>query len=139
MATRDDGSVPRRHDDQVKRPHTQISFLEEEVAVLRRRLADSPRQARLVEERLRETEAGLAAVTGQNERLADTLREARDQIVALKEEVDRLAKPPSGFGIFLGACEDGTADVFTGGRKMRVERQPRGGPRRRCGPARKSC
>jgi len=77
-----------------------------------------------VEERLRETEARLAAVTGQNERLADTLREARDQIVALKEEVDRLAKPPSGFGVFLGACEDGTADVFTGGRKMRVSVSP---------------
>ena len=124
MATRDDGSLSARHDDQVKGLTTQISFLEEEVAVLRRRLADSPRQARLVEERLRETDAKLAAITGQNERLADTLREARDQIVALKEEVDRLAKPPSGFGVFLGACEDGTADVFTGGRKMRVSVSP---------------
>jgi proteasome-associated ATPase len=124
VATRDDGSLSARHDDQVKGLTTQISFLEEEVAVLRRRLADSPRQARLVEERLRETEARLAAATGQNERLADTLREARDQIVALKEEVDRLAKPPSGFGVFLGACEDGTADVFTGGRKMRVSVSP---------------
>ena len=53
-----------------------------------------------------------------------TLREARDQIVALKEEVDRLAQPPSGFGIFLQACEDGSADVFTGGRKMRVSVSP---------------
>jgi proteasome-associated ATPase len=124
VATRDDGSLSARHDDQVKGLTTQISFLEEEVAVLRRRLADSPRQARLVEERLRETEAKLGSITGQNERLADTLREARDQIVALKEEVDRLAKPPSGFGVFLGACEDGTADVFTGGRKMRVSVSP---------------
>ncbi|HEY4866211.1 MAG TPA: proteasome ATPase [Candidatus Dormibacteraeota bacterium] len=101
-----------------------MSFLEEEVAVLRRRLADSPRHARLLEERLRETEASLATVTGQNQRLADTLREARDQIVALKEEVDRLAQPPSGFGVFLEACEDGTVDVFTGGRKMRVSVSP---------------
>src|SRR5256885_4512376 len=124
MAARDDSARAGRHDDQVKGLTTQISFLEEEVAVLRRRLADSPRQARLVEERLRETEARLAAVTGQNERLADTLREARDQIVALKEEVDRLTKPPSGFGIFLNACEDGAADVFTGGRKMRVNVSP---------------
>ena len=92
--------------------------------MLRRRLADSPRHVRLLEERLRETEASVASVTGQNERLADTLREARDQIVALKEEVDRLAQPPSGFGVFLEACEDGTADVFTGGRKMRVSVSP---------------
>ena len=123
MATRDEGSRTAR-EDQVQGLTTQISFLEEEVAVLRRRLADSPRHVRLLEERLRETEASLASVTGQNERLADTLREARDQIVALKEEVDRLAQPPSGFGVFLEACEDGTADVFTGGRKMRVSVSP---------------
>ncbi len=124
MATRDEGSRAARHDDQVRSLTTQISFLEEEVAVLRRKLADSPRHARLLEERLRETEANLASVTSQNERLAGTLREARDQIVALKEEVDRLAQPPSGFGVFLGGCEDGSADVFTGGRKMRVSVSP---------------
>jgi len=124
VASRDEGSRTARHDDQVQGLTTQISFLEEEVAVLRRRLADAPRHVRLLEERLRETEASLSAVTGQNERLADTLREARDQIVALKEEVDRLAQPPSGFGVFLAACEDGTADVFTGGRKMRVSVSP---------------
>jgi proteasome-associated ATPase len=124
VASRDEGSRTARHDDQVQGLTTQISFLEEEVAVLRRRLADAPRHVRLLEERLRETEASLSAVTSQNERLADTLREARDQIVALKEEVDRLAQPPSGFGVFLEACEDGTADVFTGGRKMRVSVSP---------------
>jgi len=124
VATRDDGSFAGRHDDQVKSLTTQISFLEEEVAVLRRRLTDSPRQARLLEERLGEAEARLSTVNRQNERLADTLREARDQIVALKEEVDRLTKPPSGFGIFLNICEDGSADVFTGGRKMRVNVSP---------------
>jgi len=124
VATRDDGSFAGRHDDQVKSLTTQISFLEEEVAVLRRRLTDSPRQSRLLEERLGEAEARLSTVNRQNERLADTLREARDQIVALKEEVDRLTKPPSGFGIFLNACEDGAADVFTGGRKMRVNVSP---------------
>src|SRR5437660_8815449 len=56
--------------------------------------------------------------------MAATLREARDQIVALKEEVDRLAQPPSGFGVFLNANEDDTCDVFTGGRKMRVNVSP---------------
>jgi proteasome-associated ATPase len=124
MAARDDSARAGRHDDEVKVLSTQISFLEEEIAVLRRRLADSPMQSRLLEERLRETEASLASVTGQNERMAGTLREARDQIVALKEEVDRLAQPPSGFGVFLAACDDSTADVFTGGRKMRVSVSP---------------
>ena len=124
MASRDDSARAGRYDDEVKVLTTQISFLEEEIAALRRRLADSPRQTRLLEERLREAEANLGNITGQNERLAATLREARDQIVALKEEVDRLAQPPSGFGIFLQACEDGSADVFTAGRKMRVSVSP---------------
>ena len=124
MASRDDSARAGRYDDEVKVLATQISFLEEEIAALRRRLADSPRQTRLLEERLREAETSLAGVNGQNERLAGTLREARDQIVALKEEVDRLAQPPSGFGIFLEATEDGSADVFTGGRKMRVSVSP---------------
>jgi proteasome-associated ATPase len=124
VSNRDESSRASRHDDEVKGLTAQISFLDEEIAALRRRLADSPRQARLLEERLRETEASLAAVTSQNERLTGTLREARDQIVALKEEVDRLAQPPSGFGIFLSATSDSTADVFTGGRKMRVHVSP---------------
>src|SRR6202012_6253434 len=113
-----------RHEDEVKSLTAQISFLDEEIAVLRRRLADSPRQVRLLEDRVRETEGSLTGVTAQNERLAATLREARDQIVALKEEVDRLAQPPSGFGVFLQANEDDTCDVFTGGRKMRVNVSP---------------
>src|SRR6266487_2317288 len=124
VAARDEGGRASRHDDEVSSLTAQISFLDEEIAVLRRRLADSPRQVRLLEERLRETEASLTSVTAQNERLASTLREARDQIVALKEEVDRLAQPPSGFGVFLAAQEDNTADVFTGGRKMRVNVSP---------------
>jgi proteasome-associated ATPase len=124
MASRDDSVHSGRHDNEVTVLTTQISFLEEEVAALRSRLADSPRQTHLLEQRLREAESSLAALTGQNERLAGTLREARDQIVALKEEVDRLAQPPSGFGVFLQATADGTADVFTGGRKMRVSVSP---------------
>ncbi len=124
MATRDDSGRASRHDDEVKSLTAQISFLDEEIAVLRRRLADSPRQVRLLEERLRETEGSLTGITSQNERLAATLREARDQIVALKEEVDRLAQPPSGFGVFLSSPDEETADVFTGGRKMRVNVSP---------------
>jgi proteasome-associated ATPase len=124
MASRDDSVHSGRHDDEVNVLSTQISFLEEEVAALRGRLADSPRQTHLLEQRLREAEANVAAINSQNERLATTLREARDQIIALKEEVDRLAQPPSGFGVFLQAAEDGTADVFTAGRKMRVSVSP---------------
>jgi proteasome-associated ATPase len=124
VANRDEAARSSRHEDEVKSLTAQISFLDEEIAVLRRRLQESPRQVRMLEDRLHETEASLSGVSAQNERLAATLREARDQIVALKEEVDRLAQPPSGFGTFLAPCEDGTADVFTAGRKMRVNVSP---------------
>ncbi|HEX5567882.1 MAG TPA: proteasome ATPase [Streptomyces sp.] len=122
------------HDDDINRgilsgrgsddPAGQVAHLEQEIAVLRRKLADSPRHTRILEERIVELQTNLAGVSAQNERLANTLREARDQIVALKEEVDRLAQPPAGFGVFLQANEDGTADIFTGGRKLRVNVSP---------------
>jgi proteasome-associated ATPase len=102
----------------------QLAFLEEEVGTLRRRLAESPRQVRLLEERLAEAQASLSGVSAQNDRLAATLREARDQIVALKEEVDRLAQPPSGYGYYLSTHDDGTVDIFTSGRKLRVAVSP---------------
>ncbi|MEV6794010.1 proteasome ATPase [Streptomyces sp. NPDC051320] len=122
------------HDDDINRgirpargsedPAGQVAYLEQEIAVLRRKLADSPRHTRILEERIVELQTNLAGVSAQNERLANTLREARDQIVALKEEVDRLAQPPAGFGVFLQAIEDGTCDIFTGGRKLRVNVSP---------------
>jgi proteasome-associated ATPase len=103
---------------------TQVAFLEEEVAMLRRRLSESPRQVRVLEERLAEVQADLATATTQNEKLVGTLREARDQIITLKEEVDRLAQPPSGYGVFIRTYPDGTVDVFTQGRKLRVTVSP---------------
>ena len=42
----------------------------------------------------------------------------------LKEEVDRLAQPPAGFGTFLSRNDDDSIDVFTGGRKLRVNVSP---------------
>jgi proteasome-associated ATPase len=102
----------------------QVGYLEQEVSVLRRKLADAPRKVRALEESLAQAHATLAGVSGQNDRLVGTLREARDQIVALKEEVEKLAQPPCGFGVFLARHEDDTIDIFTGGRKLRVAVSP---------------
>jgi proteasome-associated ATPase len=102
----------------------QVAYLEDEIASLRRRMATSPRQSSAVEERLAQAQADLSGALTRNERLVVTLKEAREQIIALKEEVDRLAQPPSGYGYYLTAHEDGTVDVFTGGRKLRVAVSP---------------
>ncbi|WP_299950963.1 proteasome ATPase [uncultured Modestobacter sp.] len=103
---------------------SQISYLEEEIGLLRRKVSDSPRQVRALEERLAEAEGRAAFLSERNDKLAGTLREAREQLVTLKEEIERLGQPPSGYGVFLEAFEDGTVDVFTGGRKLRVTVSP---------------
>src|SRR5215216_3569395 len=115
-----EGSSGRSRDELL----TQVRFLEAEVTDLRRRLSDAPGHSRGLELRLADTQRSLSAVTSQNDRLAQTLREARDQIMKLKEEVDRLAQPPAGFGTFLTRNEDDSIDVFTGGRKLRVNVSP---------------
>lgn len=102
----------------------QIRFLEEEVALLRRKLTDSPRQSRLLEQQLAEANERVSQLTERNSKLVETLREARSQLLALREEVDRLAQPPSGYGVFVGAYDDNTVDVYTSGRKMRVAVSP---------------
>ena len=102
----------------------QASVLEEEVVALRRRLQDAPKRVRTLEERLLETKGQLAQAVSQNEKLTYTLREAREHIAALREEVDKLTQPPAAYGVLLGSNDDGTVDVFSGGRKMRVSVHP---------------
>src|SRR6478609_1502255 len=81
----------------------QVRFLEAEVTDLRRRLSDGPVHSHALEQRLADTQRSLAAVTSEDERLAQT---------------------PAGFGTFLARNEDDSIDVFTGGRKLRVNVSP---------------
>ncbi|MGB8021883.1 MAG: proteasome ATPase [Candidatus Nanopelagicales bacterium] len=83
--------------------------------------ADSPFDA---DRRVLALQAEVNDLGQANRRLAATLREARDQIVALKAEVDRLAEPPNGFAIFLAGHADGSADINASGRKLRVRVAP---------------
>ena len=98
--------------------------LSKEVAALRRRLADSPARSHDLENRIAQLEASLSTLSSQNDRLVRTLKEAREQIVTLKSEVDRLAQPPAAYGLILESYDDATVDILTGGRKMRVAVSP---------------
>ncbi|RDI67161.1 proteasome ATPase [Nocardia pseudobrasiliensis] len=95
----------------------ELEAVRAEAAALRRQLADSP-------DRTRELEARIDSLTIRNTKLMDTLKEARQQLVALREEVDRLGQPPSGYGVLIGVYDDQTVDVFTSGRKMRLTCSP---------------
>ncbi|MDH3730082.1 MAG: proteasome ATPase [Acidimicrobiia bacterium] len=101
-----------------------IRMLEEEVAILRRRLQDAPRRVRVLEERLAETKNHLAQGTAQNEKLEAVLQETREQLALLRDEVEKLTTPPNPFGTVLAINSDGTVDVSTQGRKLRVNAEP---------------
>ena len=102
----------------------QAAVLAQENAHLRSRLADMPHRVRTIEERLLETKGQLAHKIAQNEKLSYTLREAREHIATLRDEVDKLTQPPNAYGVVVGKNDDGTVDVLTSGRKMRVELHP---------------
>src|SRR5262249_36675961 len=72
----------------------------------------------------READLRLAQALGQNDRLLKALHEARDEISALREEVDKLSAPPSTYGVYLSAHENDTVDVLAQGRKVRVRVHP---------------
>jgi proteasome-associated ATPase len=116
--------VAARDQSELQELREQALSLEEEVSVLRRKLQDAPRRVRTLEERLLETKGQLAQAVSQNEKLSYTLREAREHIAALREEVEKLTQPPSAYGTLLGHNDDGTVDVFSAGRKMRVALHP---------------
>ncbi|PYO04730.1 MAG: proteasome ATPase [Candidatus Rokuibacteriota bacterium] len=66
----------------------------------------------------------LAQARNQNEILVTALHEAREQIAALKEEVDKLCAPPSTYGVYLAANEDNTVTILSQGRKVKVNLHP---------------
>jgi proteasome-associated ATPase len=102
----------------------QATVLEDEIVTLRRRLQDAPKRVRTLEEKLLETKGQLAQAVSQNEKLTFTLQQAREHIATLREEVEKLTQPPSAYGTYLAHNDDGTVDVFSGGRKVRVSLHP---------------
>jgi proteasome-associated ATPase len=119
-----------RYQKELHELQTQIRFLEDETALLRRRLSNAPRQVKILEERLLQSRADLSRALAQNEKLVATLKAEREKIEALKEEVEKLTQPPATFGVFMEQIDDNTVDVFTAGRKMRVNVDPSIEPKR---------
>ena len=111
-------------DKTIAQLRAQLKAAEAEVVELRHRLQEAPQRVRVLEERLLDVTGQLRHALSQNEKLTFTLQQAKENIAALREEVDKLTQPPSAYGTFLQLNEDGSADVFASGRKMRVSLHP---------------
>src|SRR5882724_3190963 len=77
-----------------------------------------------LEDKLREANHQLAQAFNQNEKLLNALYESREQIAALKDEVDKLCAPPSTYGVYLSANQDATLNILSQGRKLKVTLHP---------------
>jgi proteasome-associated ATPase len=109
---------------QVQDLQTYIRSLEVETGRLRKKMEEAPKEFLLLENKLREANRQLVQAFNQNEKLVNALYEAREQITSLKEEVDKLCAPPSTYGVYLSANEDGTINILSQGRKVKVNLHP---------------
>jgi proteasome-associated ATPase len=126
-ASMSDTSSRRRlteYEIQVQDLQAYIRSLEAETVHLRKKLEDSPKEFMIVENKLREANRQLVQAFNQNEKLVNALYESREQITALKEEVDKLCAPPSTYGVYLSPNEDGTVNILSQGRKVKVNLHP---------------
>ena len=105
-------------------PDAGAERLQAEIAALRDSGRPEAHRMRELERRLIAQQSSLSTLSAQNDRLTRTLKDARAQIVNLRAEVDRLGAPPNGYGVVLGEVEDGSVDILTAGRKMRVAVAP---------------
>ncbi len=113
----------RRADDATQL-RSVVAALEEEIAVLRRRVRDAPARVEDLENELNRMRERLDRAMAQNDKLSAVLEEAREQLGVLREEVEKLTSPPNNFGTVLQVNGDGTLDIMTGSRKLRVAAQP---------------
>ena len=126
-ASMSDSSTRRRlteYEIQLQDLQAYVRSLEAETVHLRKKLEDTPKDFMVLENKLREANRQLVQAFNQNEKLVNALYEAREQITALKEEVDKLCAPPSTYGVYLSANEDATVNILSQGRKVKVNIHP---------------
>jgi proteasome-associated ATPase len=109
---------------QVQDLQAYVRSLEAETVRLRKKVEDAPKEAMVLENKLREANRQLVQSFNQNEKLVNTLYEAREQIASLREEVDKLCAPPSTYGVYLSLNEDSTVNILSQGRKVKVNLHP---------------
>lgn len=113
-----------QYENDIENLQAQVKALEEEMFHLRHRLEQTPKEFEFLRTKLSQSREQLDRAQHQNERLVGALGQAKDQISALRAEVDKLAAPPSSYGTILQIHPDDSVDVWTGGRKLKVNVAP---------------
>ncbi|HEY5439057.1 MAG TPA: proteasome ATPase [Acidimicrobiales bacterium] len=117
-----DGSTPSR--DAENRPNDDQIVVSSPRDTTPSDVDQANRRIEMLEEKLLEARGQLASTRSNNEKLTITIQQTRDQIAALRDEVEKLTQPPAVYGTFIDFNEDGTVDIFASGRKMRVALHP---------------
>jgi|DEB0MinimDraft_10_1074344.scaffolds.fasta_scaffold00239_4 proteasome-associated ATPase len=112
-----DGHEQSQHADE-------ISELRAEIDRLKKGVSEPSHRIRALEARIIELKGELAGSISRNERLSGTLREAKEQIESLRDDVERLTATPNTYGVVLHRNDDDTFDVISTGRKFRVVAGP---------------
>ncbi|MFP8878333.1 MAG: proteasome ATPase [Myxococcota bacterium] len=115
---------PRSYQDEIEDLHDSIRLFGVDSPEFRRQLDRLLAEFETLRRRYQLTREQSADAERQNERLVNTLHEAKQQIELLKEEVDKLCAPPNNYGIFNRPNKDGTAEILVEGRAMRVNVHP---------------
>lgn len=113
-----------QYEDEIEALQAQVKSLEEEIYHLRRRLDQTPKEFEFLRSKLDQSREQLSQAHHQNERMVQTMQQAKEQLNTLREEVERLSAPPSSYGTFSSMNQDGTANIYTGGRKLKVNLHP---------------
>src|SRR6202522_4680623 len=114
----------RGYDDSSSSEHDETLGVSSPRDLTQNEIEQANRRIEILEEKLLEARGALAQSRSNNEKLTITIQQTRDQIAALRDEVEKLTQPPAVYGTFTGFNDDGSVDIFASGRKMRVALHP---------------
>jgi proteasome-associated ATPase len=114
-----------QYEAEIGKLQDQIKTLEDESEGLLRNLEKTINQYEVLKRKYYQTSEQMNSGRKQNEKLAAALQDAKNQIVALKEEIDKLCAPPNSYGTFRKPNDDGTIDISVDGRTLKVNVHPK--------------
>lgn len=111
-------------EQEMKELYSQVQFLEGESDDLIHKLERNLHEFEILRRKYYRVKEQQNESRRRNERLAAKLQELKTLIQEKQEEIDSLCAPPNTYGAFLAINADGTIDIDSDGRRMRVNVRP---------------